>query len=96
MKDLYNLVLDFENNLDKENIIKSLKTSYNIIKNDYKLVRNIQEYKKSNKEVLKNEIINNNNYITTRHYEAELNLLILEINNNLKRLINECDFKWKL
>lgn len=93
MKDLYNLVLDFENNLEKENIIKNLKISYNNIRNDYKLVKNIKEYKKSNKELIKKEIINNNNYIIARHCEAELNLLILEINNNLKRLINECDFK---
>lgn len=95
MKDLYNLVLDFENNLDKENQIENLKTSYNHIKNDKKLVRNIKEYKASNKESIKKEIINNNNYIIARHYEAELNLLILEVSNILRRLINECDYKWK-
>lgn len=93
MKNLYNLILDFETNLDEENIIKNLNKSYNNIKNDNELIINIKEYKKSNNKEIKNKIISNDNYIIAKHCEAELNLLILEINSSLKRLTNECDLK---
>ena len=91
MNELYKLTTTFEDNLDRENIIKSLKASYDNIKKDKSLIADIKDYKKTNNERKKRNIINNNNYITAKHYEAELNYIILEINKHLKTITSESD-----
>ena len=73
-------------NLDK---IKELKEINNLIMKDKELLKDIEEYNRTNNEELKNKIINNSLFREYKHSEAECNFIILEINKRLKEINNK-------
>lgn len=54
--------------------------------NDKELVQQIEKYNYSKDERIKEEILKNNVFREYKHQEAELNILILEINQELKKI----------
>ena len=47
----------------------------------------IEEYNKTEDERIRNKILNNQLFREYKHQEAELNLLILQINQRLRKII---------
>ena len=89
MNDLYNLILDFEDKLQEENTIVSLKEQYKIIKNDSELVNLIKKYHQTSDEAIKEKLIMNDKLRKAKHLENELNYIILQINKELSVLTNK-------
>ena len=72
-------------NLDK---IKELKEINNLIMKDKELLKNIEEYNRTQDSKLKEKIINHELFREYKHMENECNFLILEINKRLKEINN--------
>ena len=89
MNDLYNLILDFEDKLQEENTIISLKEQYKIIKNDSELVNLIKKYHQTSDEAIKEKLIMNDKLRKAKHLENELNYIILQLNKELSVLTNK-------
>ena len=72
-------------NLDK---IKELKEINNMIMKDKELLKDIEEYNRTQDSKLKEKIINHELFRKYKHMENECNFLILEINKRLKEINN--------
>ncbi len=88
---LYKLIINFEDKLNNEEIIKELNKCYITIRKDNKLIEKIRKYQISKDLKLKEEIENNDSYKVVRRLEANLNLMILEINQELNNLCKNGD-----
>ena len=53
---------------------------------DKELLKQIEDYNYTKDERIKDKILNNQTFREYKHQEAELNLLILEINSKLKEI----------
>ena len=72
--------------LDQDERILRIKDLNKKIKKDEKLCRKLEDYKISNKENLKAEIINNSLFREYKKAETDINVLIFEINSKLKEI----------
>lgn len=86
MEKLYEKMDKLKNILDETECIKDLKRLYKEINQDEKLIKLIEDYKNTNDERTRDEILNNKLFREYKHQEAELNFLILEINQKLKQI----------
>lgn len=86
METLYEKLDNLKNVLDEDEKIIKLKTITQDILSDEKLTSLIEKYNYTKDERIKEEILNNNKFREYKHLEAELNFLILEINQELKQI----------
>lgn len=89
MNNLYQLILQLEEKLNNENVIKDLQKSYLSIKENKELIERISEYHTSKSEELRKMLIEIPDIRKAKKLEAELNYIILEINHNLANIINK-------
>lgn len=82
MNKLDNLIIA----LDKLDSVKELKQMNQLIEKDGELKELLEEYSKTNKKEIKERIINNKNFQKYKDKETEINLLILKINQELKKI----------
>ena len=72
--------------LDETETIKEIKRLNKELENNQDLLSLIKEYNYTQDERLKEQIIKNELFKKYKHQEAELNFLILEINQELKKI----------
>jgi len=89
MNELIDKVSDLKESLDLNEEIIKLKEVNELIMKDKELLKDIEEYNRTNNEELKNKIINNKLFREYKHSEAECNFIILEINKRLKEISNK-------
>jgi len=89
MNELIETVDNLKKSLDENEKIIKLKEINKKIMEDKELLKDIEEYNRTNNLELKNKIINNNLFREYKHNEAECNFIILEINNRLKEISNK-------
>ena len=75
--------------IDNIECVSKIKKLNNIILDDDKLIKLIEEYKINRKDEIKNKIIKNKKFIEYKKYETDINLLIMEINSRLKEINNK-------
>lgn len=89
MNELIETVDNLKKSLDENEKIIKLKEINKKIMEDKELLKDIEEYNRTNNLELKNKIINNNLFREYKHNEAECNFIILEINKRLKEISNK-------
>lgn len=89
MNELIENVDNLKKSLDENEKIIKLKEINKKIMEDEELLKDIEEYNRTNNLELKNKIINNNLFREYKHNEAECNFIILEINKRLKEISNK-------
>ncbi len=86
MEKLYEKLDIVKEELNNIDCIKNLKVLTNDLSKDKELLTLIEKYNYSKDERIKEEILKNTKYRDFLHNEAELNFLILEINQILKQI----------
>ena len=93
MEKLYEKIDNLKEVLNETETIKKIKKTTQNIMQDQELLKQIEDYNYTKDERIKDKILNNQKFREYKHQEAELNLLILEINAQLKQIIkkDKCD-----
>lgn len=86
MEKIYEKLDKLKKTLDTTECIKKIKQLNQEVLNDKKLISLIEKYNYTQDENIKKEIVNNELFRKYKHQETELNLLILEINQELKKI----------
>lgn len=86
MEKLYEKMDNLKDILDETECVKELKRLNREINQDKDFIKLIEDYKNTNDERLRDEILSNKLFREYKHQEAELNFLILEINQKLKQI----------
>ena len=86
MEKLIEKVEKLKTALDEEQVVIDLKKLNSEIKTDEELNKLLTEYHNSPSETLRNNLIQNSKIRKYKEKETELNILILEINSNLKQI----------
>ena len=86
MEELMNILDNLIIALDKLESVKELKQMNQLIEKDGELKELLEEYSKTNKKEVKEKIISNKNFQKYKDKETEINLLILKINQELKKI----------
>lgn len=89
MEKLYEKIDNLKEVLNETETIKKIKEATQNIMQDQELLKQIEDYNYTKDERLKEKILNNQKFREYKHQEAELNLLILEINAQLKQIIKK-------
>lgn len=89
MNKLYKLILELEQKLDEEQCIINLKNAYINLKKDKKIIKEIEKYNISQDEGLRKILIKNEDIRKVKRLEADLNYIILEINQGFSSLIDD-------
>lgn len=89
MEELIEKVNILKKELDKDSNIIKIKDLNNIIKDNTELLELISKYKITRNEEIKNKIISDPIYLEYKHYENEVNFIILKIRNELKNITNK-------
>ena len=86
METLYEKLDNLKKVLDEQEPVVKIKQLTKEILNDEKLKALIEKYNYTQDERIKEEILQNDIFREYKHYEAELNFLILELNQELKQI----------
>ena len=86
MEELYDKIENLKKALDDTDTIKQIKILTKKIFKDKELMSLIETYKITQDERIKEKIISNETFREYKHEEAELNFLILEINQELNKI----------
>ena len=89
MEKLYEKIDNLKEVLNETETIKKIKEATQNIMQDQELLKQIEDYNYTKEERVKEKILNNQKFREYKHQEAELNLLILEINAQLKQIIKK-------
>ncbi|MBQ3511769.1 MAG: YlbF family regulator [Bacilli bacterium] len=89
MEKLYEKIDNLKEVLNETETIKKIKEATQNIMQDQELLKQIEDYNYTKDERVKEKILNNQKFREYKHQEAELNLLILEINAQLKQIIKK-------
>lgn len=89
MEELIEKVNILKNELDKDSNIIKIKDLNNKIKEDKDLLELISKYRITRNEEIKDKIISNPIYLEYKHYENEVNFIILKIRGELKNITNK-------
>lgn len=86
MEELYIKIDNLKKTLDDTKVIKEIKRLTKQINGNKELLELIEKYNYTQDERIKEQIISNQEFMEYKHHETELNLLILEINQELKKI----------
>jgi cell fate (sporulation/competence/biofilm development) regulator YlbF (YheA/YmcA/DUF963 family) len=86
MNELIELTDNLKKSLDKTEEVKMIKKLNKEISKDEELLESIKEYNLTNDEKLKSKILSNELFNKYKDNEIELNILIMKINQELKRI----------
>lgn len=86
MEKLYEKLDNLKKTLDESETIIKLKEFAKEINNNQELVSLIEKYNITHDERIKEEILKYDIFLKYKHQETELNFLILEINQELKKI----------
>ena len=75
--------------IDKTEVINNYKIAKKEITKEKELLEKVKEYQEERKENRKQEIINHPKWKEYKKKETDVNLLILEINQELKKISNK-------
>lgn len=87
MEKLYEQIDKLKACLNETTCVIEIKRLLKEIDEDKELIKMIEEYNKTEDERIRNKILNNQLFREYKHQEAELNLLILQINQRLRKII---------
>ena len=93
MEKLYDKLDNLKKTLDESETITKLRELIKEINSNKELVSLIEKYNKTHDERIKQEILKYDIFLKYKHQETELNFLILEINQELKKITkkDKCD-----
>ena len=86
MEELLEEIDDLKKALDETSVIKELKEYNKKIQNEKDLLEKINKYQLTMNERIKEEIINNILFREYKKKETNVNLLIMDINQRLKKI----------
>lgn len=86
MEELYEKLNNLKESLTASNAVATIKKLNQELAKNEELLNLIAEYNTAPSEDLKGKISSNEFYQEYQFHEAELNFLILEINNELKKI----------
>lgn len=89
MEELIEKIEKLKKELDNTEQVQKIKELNKKIEECEELQREIQKYHDTHSEKIKEEIYKNNLYQEYKRSETELNILILQINNELKKINNK-------
>ena len=89
MEELIEKVNNLKLALEESDIILKIKEENEKIEKDVELLQDLEEYQKSHNPQLKEKIIQNKNFREYKKRETDCNLLIMDINQRLKKELNE-------
>ena len=89
MEELIEKVNILKEELDKDTNVIKIKNLNKLIKEDKELLDLISKYKITRNEEIKDKIISNQLYLEYKHYENEVNFIILKIRSELKNITNK-------
>lgn len=95
MENLYEKLDILKRQLDDTTCVKELKRLYKEIIKDKDLIELIKKYNCTKDERIKENILANPIIREYKHQEAQLNFLILEINQELKQITKDKCGLWK-
>ena len=86
MEELIDLVENLKSSLDKTAEVKNIKHLNKEISKDKELLNDIKKYNLTHDESIKSKILSNELFNKYKDNEIELNLLIMKINHELKKI----------
>lgn len=89
MEKLFEKLNILKETLDETQTIKEIKKLNQELASNQVLLSLVEKYNLTKDERLKEKIINNDLFRRYKHQETELNILILEINQVLKKITNK-------
>lgn len=89
MNELIEKTEKLKESIDKADVVKEYKKSKEKIERNKDLISKIKQYKESDNQKIKEEILNNQEYRDYKKRETDINILILEINHELKKISNK-------
>ena len=89
MNELIDKVNNLKKTIDNSPEIVKLKEINELIMKDKELLKDIEEYNRTQNEDIRNRIINHELFREYKHSESECNFIILEINKKLKEISNK-------
>lgn len=89
MEKIYEKLDKLKKTLDNTGCIQKTKMLKRELLDDKELISLIEKYKYTQDEKVKKEIISNELFQKYKQQETELNLLILEINQELKKIVKK-------
>ena len=91
MEELIEKLEQLKKEISSSDIAEELQKRKEEVMNDSSLVAKIEEYKKQPKESLKKEIISSPSFLAYKEMETEIDLLILQINQEFKKIRKSYD-----
>ena len=91
MEELIEKLEQLKKEISSLDIVEELHKRKDEVMNDSGLVEKIEEYKKQPKESLKKEIISSPSFLAYKEMETEIDLLILQINQEFKKIRKSYD-----
>lgn len=91
MEELIEKLEQLKKEISSLDIVEELHKRKDEVMNDSSLVEKIEEYKKHPEESLKKEIISSPSFLAYKEMETEIDLLILQINQEFKKIRKKYD-----
>ena len=91
MEELIEKLEQLKKEISSLDIVEELHKRKEEVMNDSSLVEKIGEYKKQPKESLKKEILSSPSFLAYKEMETEIDLLILQINQEFKKIRKKYD-----
>lgn len=91
MEELIEKLEQLKKEISALDIVEELHKRKDEVMNDSRLVEKIEEYKKHPEESLKKEIISSPSFLAYKETETEIDLLILQINQEFKKIRKKYD-----
>lgn len=88
MEEFYNKVNNLIDKIDESILVKEIKELNKKVENDSKLKDLLKQYHLTQDESIKEQIISNDLFQEFKSKETDLNILIMSINQKLKKIGN--------
>ena len=88
MNEVYEKIYELEEYIDSLSIFKKMDDTINNIKNNEDLTKKIETYHQKEDEKLRKEIYLDKDFYNYKQLETEVNLLIVRINQKLRKEFN--------
>ena len=89
MEELIGKVENLKSSLDELEQVKNYQKMKNIVEKDKDLLEQIRMYQETSDEAVKEKIMSNELFRAYKKCETDINLIVLEINQYLKKINNK-------